>query len=203
MSTTRPVLATALILLLAVNGTGAAVAHASALTLPPPAVATGSTPPVAAGHDGGVQRVARTVRNADPTPGEWVWPLAGFRIAQPYRAPADEYGPGHRGIDLTPLSAGPVRAPAAGVVAFSGRVADRDVLTIDHGGGLVTTLEPVESALAAGTAVERGEVVGRLGLGGHAAPGDLHFGVRRDGAYINPLLLLGGVPRAVLLPCCR
>ena len=42
----------------------------------------------------------------------------------------------------------------------------------------------------------------RLAAGGHAAPGLLHFGVRLDGEYINPLILLGGVPRAILLPCC-
>jgi len=95
-----------------------------------------------------------------------------------------------------------VRAPADGVVAFSGSVAGRGILTIDHGGGLITTLEPVESALEPGTPVRRGEDVAALAVGGHALPGTLHFGVRSDGAYVNPMLLLGGVPRAVLLPCC-
>ena len=58
------------------------------------------------------------------------------------------------------------------------------------------------SDLIAGAAVARGAAVGTIGIGGHAAPGVLHFGVRLEGEYINPLLLLGGVPRAVLLPCC-
>ena len=48
----------------------------------------------------------------------------------------------------------------------------------------------------------RGEAVGELAFGGHTAPGAVHFGVRYEGEYINPLVLLGGVPRAVLLPCC-
>jgi murein DD-endopeptidase MepM/ murein hydrolase activator NlpD len=133
---------------------------------------------------------------------DWVWPARPFRLEQSFVAPAHEYGPGHRGVDLRPLGGDVVVAPAAGVVAFSGQVAGRGILTIDHGGGLVTTLEPVASELAAGTPVPGGAEVGTVSTGGHAAPGTVHFGVRLNGDYINPLLLLGGVPRAVLLPCC-
>lgn len=132
----------------------------------------------------------------------WVWPLAAFRVEHPFEAPAHRYGAGHRGIDLRGDPAEPIRSPAPGTVAFSGTVARRGILTIDHGDGLVTTLEPVESELEVGTVVDRGEDVARLSVGGHATPGALHFGVRRNGEYINPLLLLGEVPRAVLLPCC-
>ncbi len=138
-----------------------------------------------------------------PAGERWEWPVPEpFRLERPYVAPAHEYGPGHRGIDLHPLDERRVRSPAAGVMAFVGTVAGRAVITIDHGGGLVTTLEPVESDLAPGTAVLRGEAVGVLSTGGHARPGRVHFGVRLHGEYVNPLLVLGGVPRAVLLPCC-
>ena len=132
----------------------------------------------------------------------WRWPVEPFRLERPFVAPPHPYGPGHRGVDLRPLDDDPVAAPAPGVVAFSGQVAGRPVITIDHGDGLVTTLEPVTSDLAAGTAVAASAAVGVLTGGGHTEPGVLHFGVRLDGEYINPLVLLGGVPRAVLLPCC-
>lgn len=132
----------------------------------------------------------------------WQWPLEGFRLVLPYQAPAHRYGPGHRGVDLRPNGDDAVRAPAAGVVAFSGTVVDRDVVTIDHGGGLVSTLEPVVDAVPAGTPLGPGDPVARLGFGGHTPPGVLHFGVRLQGEYINPGLLLGAVQRAVLLPCC-
>lgn len=136
----------------------------------------------------------------------WVWPLQPFRLLRPFIAPPHEYGPGHRGLDLSPAAgsgdAATVRAPAAGAIAFAGQVAGRPVVTIDHGSGLVTTLEPVLTELRPGQNVAQGAPVGVLGEGGHAPPGALHFGVRRNGEYINPLLLLGGVPRAVLLPCC-
>ncbi|TQK19769.1 peptidase M23-like protein [Microbacterium sp. SLBN-154] len=140
-----------------------------------------------------------------PLAGTWGWPLDPFRLVRPYIAPAHEYAPGHRGIDIAPVgssSSVEVVAPADGVIAFSGQVAGRPVVTIDHGAGFVSTLEPAAGVLPPGTAVDRGDVVAMLSEGGHSAPGTLHFGVRRNGAYINPMLLLGGVPRAVLLPCC-
>lgn len=138
----------------------------------------------------------------------WVWPVASFRVSNPFIAPPGPYAAGHRGVDLeavdgASIGATSVLSPATGIVAFSGQVAGRGVITIDHGGGLVTTLEPVQSDLRAGESVARGEVVATLSLGGHTAPGAMHFGVRRNGEYINPLLLYDGVPRAVLLPCCE
>lgn len=133
----------------------------------------------------------------------WVWPAASFRLRRPYIQPAHPYGPGHRGVDLGLLEGSSLRAPANGVIAFSGAVAGRGILTIDHGDGLVTTLEPVVAELTPGDAVGKGEDVAALSTGGHAAAGDVHFGVRLHGEYINPMLLLGGVPRAVLLPCCE
>ena len=153
--------------------------------------------------DGRADPEALTAGGTSVSLGEgWRWPVQPFRLERPFVAPPHEYGPGHRGIDLTVLGESTVRAPADGIVAFSGRVAGRGILTIDHGAGLVSTLEPVDSVLAAGTPIAAGAEVGTVSTGGHTAPGAVHFGVRLDGAYINPLLLLGGVPRAVLLTCC-
>ncbi|KTR93473.1 peptidase M23 [Microbacterium testaceum] len=130
----------------------------------------------------------------------WIWPVDEVRLVRRFEAPAHAYGPGHRGLDLA--STAVVRAPAAGHIAFAGMVAGRSVLTIDHGDGLVTTLEPVQTDLTVGAAVSRGSPVGVVAPEGHSRPGTVHFGVRWGGEYINPLRLLGGVPRAVLLPCC-
>lgn len=133
----------------------------------------------------------------------WSWPLEGSRvILAPYRAPAHEYGAGHRGVDIATSRGAAVRSPADGIVAFRGTVVDRPLLTIDHGGGLVTTFEPLLSTLSPGDAVSEGDVIGTVDAGGHAPEGSLHLGVRLDGEYINPMLLFGEVARAVLLPCC-
>lgn len=132
----------------------------------------------------------------------WRWPVTPPRVSEPYRAPAHAYGAGHRGIDLIAPVGIDVSAVADGVVAFAGVVVDRGVVTIDHGGGLVSTLEPIEPRVGVGELVQGGEVVGVVSTGGHTRIGELHLGARRAGDYLNPLLLLAAVPRAVLLPCC-
>lgn len=132
----------------------------------------------------------------------WVWPVDDGRVAEEYRQPAHRYAEGHRGLDLTSTLGAVVSAPDAGVVAFAGDVAGRPLVTIDHGAGLVSTLEPVAADVSPGERISRGASIGRVAAGGHVAEGALHLGARQDGEYINPLLLLGGIPRAVLLPCC-
>ena len=161
--------------------------------------AASASPPASAATDLARQAVALELVASVQT---WAWPVHPVRIVAPYVAPAHRYGPGHRGIDLAASDRVDVRAPAAGVIAFSGDIAGRGVVTIDHDGGLVTTLEPVAGELAVGQRVEQGQRIGTASVGGHAAPGTIHFGVRLDGEYINPLLLFGALPRAVLLPCC-
>lgn len=94
-----------------------------------------------------------------------------------------------------------MRAPAAGVIHFSGMVAGRPVLSIEHSGALLSSFEPVASALAAGAIVARGDPVGVVAASaGHCAASCLHFGVRLHGQYVSPLNFLGGIPLPVLLP---
>jgi murein DD-endopeptidase MepM/ murein hydrolase activator NlpD len=84
-------------------------------------------------------------------------------------------------------------------VSFAGVVVDRGVLSIDHGGGVVSSYEPVTTELEAGDPVHAGEAVATIDRG-HCADACVHMGVRVDGEYVSPMLYLGGVPRAVLLP---
>jgi len=143
-------------------------------------------------------RAASAAHGLAPVPSEfvsdvpWQWPVDGpRRVSVAYRAP-----------DVAAGASGSVVAPAEGVVAFQGVVVDRPLLTIRHADGLVSTFEPVESPLHPGDVVHRGQNIGRIATGGHAFPDSLHVGVRRDGEYINPMLLFGGLLRARLLPCC-
>jgi len=130
----------------------------------------------------------------------WAWPVpAPHVLARPYVAPATPYASGHRGIDIRATAGIEVRAPAAGVVHFAGFVVDRPVISIRHAGGVISSFEPVEPAVATGDRVARGDVVGIL-LPGHCSTPCLHLGARIDGEYVNPLLFLGGLERAILYP---
>jgi murein DD-endopeptidase MepM/ murein hydrolase activator NlpD len=133
--------------------------------------------------------------------GRWLWPIASpHPITQGYEAPATRYSAGHRGIDITAQPGSAVFAPADGIVHFAGVVVDRPVLTLEIAGDLLATGEPVESSLAVGTAVHAGDAIGIVASGGHCSGTCLHFGVRLNGEYVSPMLYLGGVDRAVLLP---
>ena len=143
---------------------------------------------------------------APPLPsgaGSWQWPVVGdHRIVRPFVAPATKYSAGHRGIDIEALPSGEVVSPAYGIVHFAGVVVDRPVVSIRHPDGVISSFEPVLSALAEGTTVARGSPIGIAGAG-HCEVSCLHVGVRVYGEYVSPLVYLGSVPRAVLLPTRR
>jgi len=129
-----------------------------------------------------------------------VWPVDGPRVViRAYLAPPTPYGAGHRGVDLAALAHGvEVRAVMSGVVHFAGVVVDRPVITV-RAGQVLATVEPVTSLVREGDRVESGDVIGLLEPE-HCMRPCLHLGVRLAGEYVSPLLYLGGLQRAVLLP---
>jgi murein DD-endopeptidase MepM/ murein hydrolase activator NlpD len=137
--------------------------------------------------------------------GEFGWPLAGFpTVLRRFDAPDHPYGPGHRGVDLGGWGGQSVLAAGDGVLAFTGMVAGRPVISVDHPSGLRTTYEPVVATVSAGQRVARGDIIGRLQAGhpGCSAAACLHWGVRRGQEYLDPLRLLAS-GRVRLLPVDR
>lgn len=133
----------------------------------------------------------------------WQWPVAPpVSVTAPYVQPEHDYAPGHRGIDVSDAD-GQVFAPMSGTIAWVGTVADRPLLTINHGNGYVSTLEPVVANVDIGNVVRAGDQVGTLTTGGHTPVGSVHWGVRVDGEYVNPASLLRRITRPILLPCCE
>ncbi|MGH9184999.1 MAG: peptidoglycan DD-metalloendopeptidase family protein, partial [Acidimicrobiales bacterium] len=119
---------------------------------------------------------------ADTGPG--YLPPVDAPVVDPFRPPPSPYGPGNRGLEYATAPNIPVRAAAAGTVAFAGPVARTLYVTIDHPDGLSTTYSFLASvAVTAGDLVSQGRVIG-------ASTDRLHFGVRSGEVYLDPAVVL-------------
>lgn len=129
-------------------------------------------------------------------------PMSPVTVARLASLPTEPWLAGHRGIDLVASVGDPVTAPAAGVVSFVGFVVDRPVVSVRHAQGLVTSLEPVDSNASVGDVVVRGQPVGTVAASpGHCSPrACVHWGLRLDGVYVDPLDYLEGFGPVRLLP---
>ncbi|MBF6202979.1 M23 family metallopeptidase [Streptomyces gardneri] len=145
-----------------------------------------------------VAAVAATEPMATAAPGRFGWPLQPRpAVLQRFDKPAQNWLPGHRGVDLAGSEGQAVLAAGEGIVVFAGTVADKPVVSIAHPGGLRTTYEPVRAEVPVGRRVGRGTPIGALEAGhpGCATP-CLHWGARVEGdsrrsrEYLDPLALL-------------
>ena len=120
--------------------------------------------------------------------------LAGERTGDPGIRPAGHAvtAPATGGSTSRSRPGTPILAPEAGTVSFAGRVGGELFVTIDHGGGLSSTYSWISAAaVRKGDVVSRGQTIGATGTGhpGASVP-HLHFGVKLDGEYVDPLELL-------------
>lgn len=176
----------------------------SAVTLVVMVLSTGSGSSGAAGTAGARPPHLATHATA-PAPTvvvEYSAPVsAALQVERGFIPPATRYGPGHLGVDLRAGSGSQVLAAGAGVVRFAGSVAGRGVVVVVHADGVSTEYEPVRPIVRHGDVVARGQPVGVL-TGTHAGcPAScLHWGARRDEAYLDPLTLLRRLGVVRLLP---
>ena len=133
--------------------------------------------------------------------GTWVWPVTG-PVIRGFDPPDDPYGAGHRGIDIAAPFGSPVLAAEAGVVTFAGAVGGQLFVTVDHGGGLVSSSSWVSALLVRkNDIVARGQVIALSGAGhpNSLEPPHLHIGVRLDGQYVDPMAYLSPLSVAGLI----
>ena len=95
----------------------------------------------------------------------------------------------HKGIDIACARGTPIYAADGGRVIFSGyKGAMGYVVIIDHNNGYVTYYEHNGSLLvSAGQTVYKGQQIAKAGRSGVASGVHCHFGIQRNGTYVNPL----------------
>lgn len=135
-------------------------------------------------------------------PQRYASPVDPFSVARLASLPAHDWLPGHRGIDLTALVGGAVTAPASGEVTFAGVVVSRPVVSLRHAGGFISSFEPVDATVRVGDVVDVGDPLGTVStVASHCSPATcVHWGLRREGRYVNPLDHLSSFGPVRLLP---
>jgi len=118
------------------------------------------------------------------------WPVPGF-ISSGFgyrRDPMNGSREFHEGIDIATRYGTPVKAPADGLVVFTGwRSGYGKCIEISHGMGLSTRFAHLSKILIRnGDHVRRYQVIGRSGSTGRSTGPHLHYEVRRRGVPINP-----------------
>ena len=137
---------------------------------------------------------------ADATAAPWLAPPLDSTISRYFQAPVGEWGSGHRGIDYAVMPGAQVRAAAPGIVTFAGPVAGVLAVTIDHTDGLETTYSQLsEIHVSRGEGVGEGRFVGAAGRSHTGQSSGLHFGVKLDDRYVDPLEFMGPVDMGAAL----
>ncbi|MDR2034939.1 MAG: peptidoglycan DD-metalloendopeptidase family protein [Helicobacteraceae bacterium] len=108
----------------------------------------------------------------------------------------------HGGTDLAAPKNTPIKAPSGGYVALFGEhfYCGRFVL-LNHGEGLFTLYCHLEKHnVSDGKRVKTGDVIGYVGATGRVTGAHLHWSAALNGAWFDPLLLVGSENVAKLAP---
>lgn len=126
--------------------------------------------------------------------GTMIWPIASYtRISSyfgtrpdPFGNPTQEY---HSGMDMAAPKGTNIYAAYDGEVAWSYYSSSAgNWIGIDHGDGIYTVYMHMSKRIAkAGDMVKKGQVIGQVGSTGRSTGNHLHFGVRVNGKYVDPL----------------
>jgi murein DD-endopeptidase MepM/ murein hydrolase activator NlpD len=97
----------------------------------------------------------------------------------------------HRGVDYAAPSGAPVVAIAAGrVVSATFDKANGRMVRLRHSSGYESYylhLSSFAPGVKAGVSISQGETVGRVGATGLATGPHLHYGLKKNGVFVNPL----------------
>lgn len=136
-----------------------------------------------------VDRAQAQLLSAPPASiGALIWPTQGVQTS----GFGPRWGRQHNGIDLAANTGTNVIAAGPGTVVSAGwNGGFGNLVTIDHGGGLVTAYAHLNAInVRAGQSVSAGNSVGTVGTTGNSTGPHLHFETRVNGVAYNPLQYL-------------
>ena len=122
-----------------------------------------------------------------------IWPCpSSSRITSYFgsrSAPTKGASTNHKGIDIGAPTGTEIIAAAGGeVVTATYSSSAGNYIMISHGNSMYTVYMHCSSlSVSEGDQVKQGQVIGKVGSTGYSTGPHLHFGVRYDGEYRNPL----------------
>jgi murein DD-endopeptidase MepM/ murein hydrolase activator NlpD len=130
--------------------------------------------------------------------GEMMWPTPGNYTITSYFGnrlhPISKEYKMHTGIDIGVPTGTPVLAAQSGTIAYANWFSSYGkAIIIDHGGGYTTLYAHLDSInVTVGQEVEKGETIALSGSTGYSTGPHLHFEVRVNGDYVDPLEYVKG-----------
>ncbi len=123
----------------------------------------------------------------------FIWPCpASRRITSGFgerSSPIEGASTSHQGIDIGAASGSGILAAASGTVVISTySYSAGNYIMINHGGGVYTVYMHCSQLLVSeGQSVIQGQTIAKVGSTGYSTGPHLHFGIRANGQYINPV----------------
>ena len=128
--------------------------------------------------------------------GVFAWPAPSYtRISDSYgwrMHPTLGVKKFHNGIDMAAPGGSPILAAYDGEVIAAGYSSSMgNYIMIDHGDNIITIYMHASALyVSAGTEVTRGQKIAAVGTTGRSTGNHLHFGVRVNGEYVDPMTYL-------------
>ncbi len=164
---------------------------------------------VTGGHTGGGSGTFYDAKGQQPYHGGWRIPVPGARIASRFNLhrmhPTLHVVMPHNGVDFAAPTGTPIYAAASGTVKTAGDSGPcGNMVQIEHAGGsgggaasLISSychMSKFATGLHVGEHVETRQLIGYVGQTGRATGPHLHFAIKRNGVFIDPLAMkLDGV----------
>ncbi len=126
------------------------------------------------------------------TGGSFIWPLSNYSNLSSVFGWRTVFGISqyHKGIDIPAPGGTPIKAAGSGkvIASISQTTGYGEHVIIAHGDGYITLYGHMSRRLVSeGDLVQAGQVIGEVGTTGWSSGNHLHFGIKLNGEWVNPL----------------
>ena len=134
-----------------------------------------------------------TPSSQSPNSAGWIKPLKSYTITSSFGNrvhPVLGYERFHEGVDMSAYTNSPIYAARGGKVTVASYQADGAgyYVNINHGDGFSSIyMHMTRYIVSSGQYVSQGQVIGYVGSTGLSTGPHLHFGIAKNGTYVNPM----------------